>query len=279
VYRSAPQVEGHARVEVRGIAEKSAWAQFSELRREILAAQGHCGEELDQMAALARRGLPVVPASALEDRSIPHRAVVLTFDDGCDSDCAVALPILRRHGFPASFFVSPGLVGQESYLSWEGVAQLAAGGMEIGTHGIDHTLLGEVPAAEAERQLRESRAELERRLNRRVDSVSLPGGSGGRRLARLALGVGYRRVMGSRPGLAAAGAGPLLPRFAVRRGEAEAAFAALIDQAPSVRLHRWAWHSALTSARRLLGPALYEAVKARLLGGSRHRTENEPAGA
>ena len=55
VYTSAPQTDGHPRVEVRGIAEKSAWGQFSELRREILAAQGHTGEELDQMAALARR--------------------------------------------------------------------------------------------------------------------------------------------------------------------------------------------------------------------------------
>ena len=54
-YASAPQVEVHTRVEVRGIAEKSAWGQFRELRRDILAAEGHTGEELDQLAALARR--------------------------------------------------------------------------------------------------------------------------------------------------------------------------------------------------------------------------------
>jgi ribosomal protein S18 acetylase RimI-like enzyme len=54
-YTSAPQGEGHARVEVRGIAEKSTWGQFSELRREILAAEGMGGEELDQLAALVRR--------------------------------------------------------------------------------------------------------------------------------------------------------------------------------------------------------------------------------
>jgi GNAT superfamily N-acetyltransferase len=54
-YTSAPQGEGHPRVEVRGIAEKSTWGQFSELRREILAAEGMAGEELDQLAALVRR--------------------------------------------------------------------------------------------------------------------------------------------------------------------------------------------------------------------------------
>jgi peptidoglycan/xylan/chitin deacetylase (PgdA/CDA1 family) len=223
-----------------------------------------------QMAALARRGHPVVAASTLEDRSIPRRAVVLTFDDGCDSDCAVALPILRRYGFPASFFVSPGLVGQRTYLSWEGVARLAAEGMEIGSHGVDHTLLGEVSAVDAEWQLRESRTQLEGRLKRRVDSVSLPGGSGGRRVARLALAVGYRHVMGSHPALARAGAGPLLPRFAVRGSDDEPTFTALVDQERSVRLRRWVRYRALRSARRLLGPAFYEAVKGRLLGDRGH---------
>jgi peptidoglycan/xylan/chitin deacetylase (PgdA/CDA1 family) len=231
-----------------------------------------------QMGLLARRRLPVVAASALESPSLPRRGVVLTFDDGCDSDCTVALPILRRHGFLATFFVSPGLVGRPSYLSWEGVTRLAAEGMEIGTHGIDHTLLGEVSVAEAERQLRESRAELERRLRRRVDSASLPGGSGGRRIARLALRVGYRRVMGSHPGLAGAGAGPLLPRFAIRRNTDETDFTALIGQEPSIRLRCWARHSALRSARRLLGPARYEAVKARLLGDRGRPVGNGVAG-
>jgi hypothetical protein len=84
--------------------------------------------------------------------------------------------------------------------------------------------------------------------------------------------------MGSRPGLVTAGAGPLLPRFAIRGGEDETAFAALVDQAPSVRLRHWARHGALTSARRLLGPALYEALKARLLGDARSRPGGEAAG-
>ncbi len=55
VYLSAPQADVHARVQVRGIAEKSAWGKFSQLRRDILAAEGHTGEELDQLAAVARR--------------------------------------------------------------------------------------------------------------------------------------------------------------------------------------------------------------------------------
>ena len=54
-YLAAPEGEPHPRVEVRGIAEKSAWARFSELRREIQAAEGRSGQELEQYTALARR--------------------------------------------------------------------------------------------------------------------------------------------------------------------------------------------------------------------------------
>lgn len=55
IHQPGHKAEGHPRVEVRGIAEKSTWAQFSQLRREILAAEGHTGVELDQRAALVRR--------------------------------------------------------------------------------------------------------------------------------------------------------------------------------------------------------------------------------
>ena len=54
-YLSTPTAEPHPGVEVRGIAEKSAWAQFSALRRRIQAEGGRSGEELEQYAALARR--------------------------------------------------------------------------------------------------------------------------------------------------------------------------------------------------------------------------------
>lgn len=54
-YLSAPKDEPNPSVEVRGIAEKSAWARFRELRRRIQAAEGRSGEELDQYSTLARR--------------------------------------------------------------------------------------------------------------------------------------------------------------------------------------------------------------------------------
>ena len=48
--------------------------------------------------------------NVLSDGSLPSRALVITFDDGYADNAEVALPILRSHGLPASFFVSTGFL-------------------------------------------------------------------------------------------------------------------------------------------------------------------------
>ena len=42
----------------------------------------------------------------LRSRSLPDRAAAITFDDGYADNCVVALPILKRHGMHATFFVA-----------------------------------------------------------------------------------------------------------------------------------------------------------------------------
>ena len=49
------------------------------------------------------RALPLLATSQL-----PPRALVITFDDGYADNAEIALPILRRHGLVATFFVASG---------------------------------------------------------------------------------------------------------------------------------------------------------------------------
>jgi len=46
----------------------------------------------------------------LQSDSLPPRSLVITFDDGYANNAEVALPILRRHGLAATFFITSGVL-------------------------------------------------------------------------------------------------------------------------------------------------------------------------
>ena len=66
----------------------------------------------EQHAALLRSEFNALPlgeaCTRLARRSLPARAACITFDDGYADNERIALPILKRLGLPATFFVSTG---------------------------------------------------------------------------------------------------------------------------------------------------------------------------
>jgi len=211
-----------------------------------------------QMRRLASEGRPVVSLSQLVSGHFEDGAVVLTFDDGCDTDATVALPRLLELRFPAAFFVNPATVGTKGRLGWPQVERLAAAGMRIGSHGLDHTLLDGLAPGELERQLALSRRLIEERLGAEVDVLSLPGGTGGRAALETARRLGYRLVLGSRPGRVARGRLLLpVPRHAVRQRQGLEGFRAAVEQRLGFRLVQALRYRALQALRTLIGPKAY----------------------
>lgn len=225
------------------------------------------GRFVEQMWILLQTETPVVALRALGETGCPPRPVVITFDDGWDTDATVALPQLKAAGFPATFFLNPALLGRAGWMSWEQVEALLEAGMEIGSHGLDHTLLDDLSDAELERQIKGSKDMLEARLGRPVETLSLPGGTGGPRAVRTALAAGYRRVLGSHPGLVLGNPGArALPRFALRRGNGLARAGRLFAQRPSAVLRETARYHAVHIARGALGQGRYERAKGWVFG-------------
>ena len=81
------------------------------------------------------------PAFAFALEPIPDKLVVLTFDDASKSHVKVAAPLLKKHGFGATFFVTQGFdfsTNKRDYMTWEEIAQLHRDGFEVGNHTRDH---------------------------------------------------------------------------------------------------------------------------------------------
>jgi peptidoglycan/xylan/chitin deacetylase (PgdA/CDA1 family) len=225
-----------------------------------------------QMRWLAGQGRPVASLTCLAEGRHEDGAVVLTFDDGSDSDATVAGPLLRSLGFPAAFFVNPARVGVEGRASWDQLRALAEGGFAIGSHGLDHALFDDLAASDLEWQITESKREIEDRLRRKVDALSLPGGSGGERARRTAQAAGYGLVLGSRPAPVREPARTgIVPRFALRAGPGLAGFQATIDLWPLFVLHQQLRYQMTHTGRRLLGTRVYAGLRRHRLGAPAKR--------
>jgi len=127
----------------------------------------------------------------------PH-PVVLTFDDAFRNMLEVAAPVLREVGFRATVFAVASYCGRRNdwptqgkgvpilpLLSMEELRELAAGGLEIGSHSLTHEPLDRVAAGDAEREIAQSRRVLEDGLRRSVSLFAYPYGAADAHARRL----------------------------------------------------------------------------------------------
>ena len=80
-------------------------------------------------------------ALGLATEPVPDRLVVLTFDDSVASHATFVAPLLKKHGFGATFFITEGFeftTDKEHYMTWEQIKALHAAGFEIGNHTRRH---------------------------------------------------------------------------------------------------------------------------------------------
>jgi peptidoglycan/xylan/chitin deacetylase (PgdA/CDA1 family) len=114
--------------------------------------------------------------------------VLITFDDGFDDVHREAMPVLARLGLKATAFVVTGHVdgtsrwltgdgeGDRRVLSWTQLRELAAAGVEIGSHSHTHPQLDTLPKTLADEEIVRSRSILEDRLQVPVTSFAYPYG-------------------------------------------------------------------------------------------------------
>jgi peptidoglycan/xylan/chitin deacetylase (PgdA/CDA1 family) len=235
-----------------------------EPQEELYAVTPHTFEtHLDVLARsrCAVIGFVEFAAALLGGGALPERATLLTFDDGNSTDHSHVLPALLRRGWNATFFITPTRIGTPSFMGWEEVRELAAAGMTIGAHGLEHSALSELSDRDLREQLREARRLIEARLGYPPETLSLPGGAGGRREVEAARAEGFRVVMGSVPRRATTPKWGAVPRFAVRRGDSTEWLRAVVEQQMTVLQRARARHLALVILKSAIGPSLYQRAR------------------
>ena len=213
-----------------------------------------------QMGFLKRVGYEVLDldqalACLRSERPTPKRAVVLTFDDAYRNFLDYALPVLRRHGFPATVYAISGWLGKRAewfakdperpipdLMTGAQLREIRAAGMTVGSHTAQHPKLAETCPGRRREELTGSKSALEDLLGEEVGHLCYPYGSFDLDSVRAAAEAGYASATTCLRGAAGPMDHPLaLPRKAISFGDNLIGYfwKLSVKNAPKPRLVEW----------------------------------------
>jgi peptidoglycan/xylan/chitin deacetylase (PgdA/CDA1 family) len=177
---------------------------------ELAVAPSRFRDQMQLLAGLGVRATDVV--TALGQLGGGAAVVGLSFDDAYVDVADNAVPVLRDLGFSATVFVPTAVVDGRASLppnqrgqglmSWDRLRELDREGvLRAEAHSVTHRNLLALDDEDARHEVVESRAELERRLERPVLAFAYPAGLAGPREVRLAREAGYDVAVTCEPGL------------------------------------------------------------------------------
>lgn len=151
-----------------------------------------------ELGWLAQNGYHTITLEDLYDnlksgKSLPPKPIILSFDDGYIDFYYNAYPILRKYNFSAVAFIPTGFIGKPAYMTWSMIEEISRwGGVEFGSHGVNHKDLASLSELELVRELEESKKVLEEKTHHPVDFLAYPYGSFNQRVVLAARKAGYK---------------------------------------------------------------------------------------
>jgi len=96
------------------------------------------------MDYLAKNNYKIVPLIELTEKvkrgeSLPNKTIAITFDDSYADVYTSAYPILKKYGWPFTFFVNTKAVGSgKLFVSWDQLREMSKNGVTIANHTTEH---------------------------------------------------------------------------------------------------------------------------------------------
>ena len=129
-------------------------------------------------------------------KPLPNKPIIITFDDGYESCYSIVYHILKEYNFKASYFIFTDFIAESpvkrlsndwnigyrpktNHLVWTEIREMIDSGLvEIGSHTQSHKSLTNIELHDVEKELCESKKNIENNLGRTIDFFSYPGGHG-----------------------------------------------------------------------------------------------------
>jgi peptidoglycan/xylan/chitin deacetylase (PgdA/CDA1 family) len=136
----------------------------------------------EQIKSLRNNGYHVILPDQLVDyfekgAQLPEHPVLLTFDDGTESQYLNALPELDAADFKAVFFIMTAVLDHSPFMSRNEVVDLSRRGHIIACHTWDHHSVKGYNASDWIKQVKLPREELERIIGKSVKYFAYPYGA------------------------------------------------------------------------------------------------------
>jgi peptidoglycan/xylan/chitin deacetylase (PgdA/CDA1 family) len=170
-----------------------------------------------EMKYIHDNGYHVVPLSDVlrfvkHEITLPPGSVAITIDDGYKSAIVYAEPILKKYGYPWTFFIYPDFIttGEgPGAASWNDLLALQAEGVDIESHsmthpqltrhkqkvkGVWHNFSPEEYAAWLANETAGSKALLEQKMGKTITCFAYPYGDYNKQVEAAALAAGYEAI-------------------------------------------------------------------------------------
>lgn len=159
-----------------------------------------------QLKTLQKAGYTFLTAADLAaiidcQAPMPEKPILLTFDDGHRDFYTDVLPILERYQAKATVYVISSFIGGSDFMTADQVRSLQQHPLvEIGSHTVHHKALKGLPFATVEKEVFDSKQQLESNYQLSIVSFAYPDGSYDAQAENLVRQAGYHTAMATTKG-------------------------------------------------------------------------------